>query len=184
MNHQPYLEWIFSDGEIGLDRLNQQQRYEFDQHLNSCSSCRSLFSAWHATEVYLQNQSLISPKPGFTSRWKLRLEEDRKLFHRRQTKVTLAVSIGGSLLLLVLLFLLTWPWLRSPSLLVWTWIYHIFFLYSYVGLVNEIIVRVIQSATFVIPITWLIILIGILSELGVLWIVSYRLLTNPRRITR
>jgi len=184
MNHQPYLDWIFYDDETVEDQRTLQQQKEFEEHLQGCSYCRSISDAWRGTEGCLQSQTMISPSPGFSSRWKVRLEEDRKLSHRHQTQATLVVSIGGAFLLLASLAILTWPWLSSPSLLLWTWIYHIFTLYSYVELVQEIVIRLLQSATVAVSISWLIISIGLLSELGVLWIVSYRLLTNPRRILR
>jgi hypothetical protein len=41
-----------------------------------------------------------------------------------------------------------------------------------------------RAATGVVPVVWWVLFAGLLCELGVLWVVSFRLLTNPRRITQ
>ncbi len=54
----------------------------------------------------------------------------------------------------------------------------------FVELARDIFGNLLRTATIAVPIAWLIVLAGLISELGVLWIVSFRLLTNPRRIMR
>jgi hypothetical protein len=184
MNHQPFRDWLLTGDEPGEDALTPQQRTELQDHLKTCESCRSISDAWMAVENHLHGQSIIGPNPGFTSRWETRLETERKRIHRRQTRLALLFSVGGATAILAVLVALIWPWLRSPSMLLWTWVYHLFTLYSYAELGQDLLVNLLRTATIAIPITWLIVLVGLLSELSVLWIVSYRLLTNPRRIVK
>jgi len=184
MNHQPFRDWLFSGDEPGEDGLDLQQRTELQEHLQSCESCRSILEAWPMVEKHIQEQTMVEPKPGFTSRWEARLEAERRRVHRRQTGLVMLFSVGGVLVLSISMILLTWPWLRSPSMLLWTWIYHLFTLYTYAELGREILINLLRNATIAVPITWLIVLAGLLSELGVLWIVSFRILTNPRRIIK
>ncbi len=184
MNHQPFRDWLFTGDEPGEDILTQQQHAELQQHLNSCESCRSMTDAWMVVENHLRGQSMIEPNPGFTSRLEARLEAERRRIHRRQTRLVLLFSVGGAAAILAVLVTLVWPWLRSPDMLLLTGVYRLFTLYSYAKLGQELLVNLLRTATIAIPITWLIVLVGLLSELGVLWIVSYRLLTNPRRIMK
>jgi len=184
MNHQPFRDWLFTGDEPGEDVLAQQQRAELQEHLQNCESCRSMSDAWLIAEKNLQGKVMVGPKPGFTSRWETRLEVERRRIHRRQTTLVLLFSISGVVVLLATFAILIWPWLGSPSMLLWTWIYHLFTLYSYAELGQEILINLLRTATIAVPITWLIVLVGLLSELGVLWIVSFRLLTNPRRIMK
>ena len=184
MNHQPYMEWLFVDDESGESVLTPLQNTQLQDHLQDCELCRSLSDAWQQAGAHLQEQVMVEPEPGFTSRWEVRLEVERRRALWRQTGVVLAFSVGGAIVVFVTLAILTWPWLRSPSVLLWTWLYHIYTLYSYTTLAQDFLVSLFRAATGAIPITWWIVLVGLLSELGVLWIVSFRLLTNPRRITR
>ena len=184
MNHQPFRDWLFTGDETGEDVLVPQQRTELLEHLQGCETCRSILDAWPMVENHLNRQVMVEPEPGFTSRWEARLETERRTIHRRQTGLVFLFSVGGAVVLSVTLAVLTWPWLRSPNMLLWTWIYHLFTLYSYVELGQEILVKLLRTATIAVPITWMIVLVGLLSELGVLWLVSFRLLTNPRRIVK
>ena len=184
MNHQPYTDWLFTGDMAGEDVLSPRQKAELQEHLQSCTPCRSMSDAWQMTERHLRGQDLTEPRSGFISRWEARLETDRKRAHRRQSGAMLAVCTGGAAVILIVLAILTWPWLRSPGLLLWTWIYHLFTIYSFVELARDIFGNLLRTATIAVPITWLIVLVGLISELGVLWIVSFRLLTNPRRIIR
>ena len=184
MNHQPYLDWLFAGDEPNDEPLTQPQHTALQDHLQSCEACRSLFDAWHKTEAHLQEMTMAAPQPGFTSRWQGRLEAERIRAHRRQIRAMLVFCVGGALLLFTALVILILPWVHSPNLLVWTWLYQVFTIYSFVELAQDLLAGLLQTATGVISITWLVILLGLLSELGVLWIVSFRLLTNPRRIMR
>jgi len=184
MNHQPYLDWLFSGDEPGDDMLAPQQNVELQEHLQSCELCRSMSDAWQIVEKHLQGQTMVEPEPDFISRWEARLEVERRRMHRRQIGAMLVFSVGGAVVILATLVILIWPWLGSPGVLLWTWIYHLFTLYSYTELAQDILVRILRTAIIAVPVTWVIIMMGLFSELGVLWIVSFRLLTNPRRIMK
>jgi hypothetical protein len=77
-----------------------------------------------------------------------------------------------------------YPWLRNPSLLLWTWVYQWFSMFSYANVLQELGVSLLQGVSGIIPLAALVIGLGLLSELAVLWVVSFRLLTNPRSVLK
>jgi predicted anti-sigma-YlaC factor YlaD len=184
MNHKLYEEWLFTNVEGLEGELTPDQATDLQEHLRECASCRELVEAWQEVEVQLQEAPLAAPQPGFANRWQARLEADLRRLHRRQTLAVLAFSVAGAALLLGSLALLALPWLQSPRVLLWSWIYRMFILLSFAETAGDSLGSLFESTINVVPVFWWVLFAGILSELGVLWIVSYRLLTNPRRITR
>ncbi len=75
------------------------------------------------------------------------------------------------------------PWIQSPKALVWAGVYRLITLFSYVQLAQDVVLPFFQAATGAVPLFWWIIIAGVLTQLGVLWVVSYRILTNPWRIS-
>ncbi len=60
---------------------------------------------------------------------------------------TLAFVSGGILVLIGLLVFIAWPWLRSPNLLLWTWIYQWITLFTYANAMREVVVPAIWEIT-------------------------------------
>jgi len=183
MNHQLYEEWLFADAEPSEQGLTAQQAAALQEHLRDCPGCQALAESWQGTQAILRSQEMVAPAAGFTSRWQVRLAAEREFAHRRQTQVMLGLTIGGALVLMLVLVSLAWPWLQVPGVFWWAWLYRLFTLIAYAGAAQEIISTMFRAATGVVPIVWWVIFTGLLCELGVLWVVSFRLLTNPRRIT-
>ncbi len=178
MNHQSYVNWIFDNDQD----LTTQQADDLNEHLHACERCQSLADSLHNLEAALDQAELIGPQSGFVTRWENRLEASRKRLHRRQIIITLSFVVAGLAVLLGVLVFAAWPWLRTPSLLFWTWIYQLFTIYTYLDALRELASPLLAGSRGAIAMLVWVFGLGLLSELAVLWVVSYRLLSNPRRI--
>ncbi len=184
MNHRLYEEWLFAyqDSE---DELTPQQTTALREHLQGCEACRLLANAWQDLELRLQDVPLLAPEPGFTNRWEKRLQVERQRVQRRQVVITLAFILSGVLALGGTLVFLVWPWLQTPDVLLWTGLYRLYTFYAYLVTASGFLSGLFRTATGSgLSLIWMMVLAGMLSELGVLWVVSFRLLTNPRRATK
>ena len=180
MNHKPAIDWLFADP----DELSQAQTAVLQEHLEDCENCQELVESYRQLTAALKKSEQIGPEAGFASRWQVRLQASREKAHRRQIMATLAFVLGGILVSIGLLAFIAWPWLRSPDLLLWTWIYQMITLFTYANALREVVVPAIWEIKDLMPLAAWVFGFGLLSEMAVLWVVSYRLLTNPRRITK
>ena len=189
MTHQHYEEWLFAyyderAMQLPEERLTTEQEAELLAHLKECDDCRTLARVWQQVDTHLRDAPLTEPQPGFTQRWEARLLDDRKRTQRNQTAAVLGFSAFGVITLLAALFLLTIPLIQTPKALVWAGVYRLITLISYLQLAQDTILPFVQAATGAVPVFWWLIIAGLLTQMGVLWVVSYRLLTNPWRITQ
>jgi predicted anti-sigma-YlaC factor YlaD len=178
MNHQIYIDWIFEDGQD----LTTQQAVDLDEHLQGCERCQSLADSFHNLEAALDQAEVVGPQSGFVTRWENHLEASRERLHRRQIITTFLFVVAGLAILLGVLIFAAWPWLRTPSLLFWTWIYQLFTIYTYLDAAREFASPLLAGSRGAITMLAWVFGLGLLSELAVLWVVSFRLLTNPRRM--
>lgn len=177
-NHLPFEDWLFSD-----EPLDSRDSRSLKEHLQACPSCSELALAWLEVESRLKGAPMLAPSPGFTARWESRFAADRLRKERRQTLYILLFSLGGAALLLAILAWLTLPALRSPEPLFWTSVYRLFSLATLADSARDTVASIFRSFSGLISITWIILFAGLISELGVLWVVTLRLLTRPRRVT-
>ncbi len=180
MNHKPALDWLFEDP----DDLTAAQSKGLQEHLAECTGCQQLSESYRDLSLALKRSGQVGPEAGFAERGQLRLEASRALAHRRQIIATLAFMVGGLVILLVLLLAFAWPWLRSPQLMLWTWIYQLMTMFAYANALREIVVPTVWELKDLMPLAAWVFGFGLLSEMAVLWVVSYRLLTHPRRVTK
>jgi len=178
MNHQIYIDWIFEDAQ----NLTTQQAVDLGDHLQDCERCRSLVDSFHNLEAALDQAEMVGPQSGFVSRWENRLAASSERFHRRQIITTFSFVVAGLAILLGVLIFAAWPWLRTPSLLFWTWVYQLFTVYTYLDAAREFASPLFAGSRGIVAMFAWVFGLGLLSELVVLWVVSFRLLTNPRRI--
>jgi len=183
MNHRIYEDWLFISQD-DPQALTPEQEEVLHAHVQDCETCRSLAVAWEQVENGLRNEPILAPEPGFGLRWQARLQADRLHKHQRQTTTVLIFSSLGLAALLGVMLALAWPWVQTPGVFLWVGLYRFITLFAYADAAEGFLSALFQTATGVIPFAAWIILAGLLSELAVLWGVSYRLLTNPRRITR
>ena len=179
MNQNHLESWLFNQDELTLD----QKAARLD-HLHDCESCRILSEAWRQLEEQLSKSQTVIPEPGFTSRWRERVEVDRELSYQHQTLLILTLSFCGVVILLTGVGIFAWPWLRTPNLILWTVMYQLYTYFVFAQETGEFMLTVLDSFARITPTVFWIFLAGIISQLGVLWIVTYRLLTIPRSITK
>lgn len=202
MNHQPYEGWPYSKPEQsrehqvfegwlfsklersragqGVEPLSPEQEIALEQHLQTCESCRMLAAAWPELEGEMRQTPVLEPAPGFSSRWLAIELADRRRLERRQALASLAFTMGAAVLLGGSLLILSLPVLRTPANLFWAWVYEILNLVSWMDTVQEIGSGLARS----LPVTTWVLLAGLVSQLAVLWVVSLRVITNPRRVTK
>ena len=183
MNHQPYEEWLFYDPESPDEKLSNDDILKLEEHLEVCPSCRLLKNTWNEVEVELNLAPQISPEPGFTARWLRRLDKVNEYQNRKQAVSVFLFTLIGISVLLVILIALLWPFISSPNVLFWSFYDRFINAYSLGYIVLTSITALFSTSIKFVPISLWIFLVGIIFELGVIWLVSYRLLTLPRRIT-
>lgn len=176
MNHQPYQDWLFDD------TLDIARADALHNHLESCVECRSLVGAFQQVEHSLRSAPLVAPAPGFTLRWQARLDAERLRLHRRQVRLAFAFGLSGALILLTLLAILLWPLLDMLEVLFWAGAYQLYLVYAFVLNVGQALGAFARGLALVMPLVVWILALGLLTQAAVLWVVSYRYMTNPRRI--
>jgi anti-sigma factor RsiW len=179
MTHETYEMLLFSDAP-----LSPEDQESLQAHLQTCESCRNLAVAWQSVDADLRTAPLVEPQPGFSSRWLERLEMDRQRLQRRQALAALQFYIAGAFLLFGSLLILYWPALQSPGTLILGWLSRIMVLVYFIGSATNLLSSVLFTAVRQVPLFGWVLLAGITTELGVLWVVSLRLLTNPRRLVQ
>ena len=184
MNHRLYEDWLFIHLDPNAGALTAQQAADLHAHVQQCASCQRLASSWRETDVELRRRTMVEPAPGFSTRWQARLEADRKRLHQRQSLLVLAFYMGAAFLVMGSLLALLWPWLGSPEVVFWTWFYRMFTLASYAEVLQGFLRTFFQVAAGSVSPTFWMFFVGILSEVAVLWVVSFRLITNPRRVSK
>jgi len=183
MTHQPYLDWLLVNPDRPIETLTSDQRAALQFHLDECLECQRLSAAWQAVNIELQAAPLMEPAPDFTARWQTRLEASRRRQHRRQSMIIFAMSLGLAFILLTILATLVWPIFQSPRLLLWTYLYQLVRWASLLSSAQQFISSILQGTALSLSPLGLIFAAGGLTLLAVLWVVSYRALTNPHSIS-
>jgi len=184
MNHKIYEDWLFSYLDPQEDALTADQVSSLEDHLTVCERCRTTADSWRAVEDLFRKEKVVSPKPGFVSRWQTRQRQEQEKLHRRQSLAVLIFLSGAAVVLLGSLFILSWPWLGKPEVFLWSWIYRVVSMVTLVDPVKEVVSLILRATPESFSLVWLVLAFGLLCELAVLWLVFYRVLTNPRRVTQ
>ena len=184
MNHTPYEDWLLDDPTKSGKYLSGAEQLALDTHLSECPACRGLSQALQRVENELHKADTVSPVDGFGARWLARLESDRIRLHRKQSYRFIGVSVGLALGMIVYLVYLAWPFLRTPTILLWASLYQAIRVLSLANLSREFISNFTVTANLSIPPSLWVLAVGIVCQICVLWLVSYRYLTNPRRVTK
>jgi hypothetical protein len=176
-NHLLIEEWLLS-----ASSLNPEESLLLQEHLKSCDACRQLSEAWGEVEYRLKASPMRSPEPGFIDRWQLRLADDRLKQHRRQSFSTLALGSAAALVLLIVLGAWAWPLLRDPLPYLMLWSYQLITTFYTLSGVGQALGTVARAIFGLVPGTLWVALLVALGSLGVIWIVTFRKLTSPRRV--
>ncbi len=174
MNHQPFEEWLLNDMPI-----TTEQKRELDLHLRSCSYCSALVE----TGIALKTVKKVSPQPGFSTRFQVRLAERKLAERRRRLWGAVLFTFGG----LAMLMWLASPWLASFFTAPATWIsafvqWGVFIITTLRALTQagSVFLRIIPD--FLSPFAWMIIL-SAFAGVSLLWSVSiWRFVRVPRGV--
>lgn len=178
MNHQKYQDLLFSDQE-----LSHQESVALQEHLQKCDSCYEFAVAWGEVENQLREAPMIAPQPLFTERWQATMEKEIVRNTRKQNRVMLGITWGAAALFLMALLVFGWPLLHSPKVLILAYLYQFIGTLSVVNVVWEVGSAFLQGILNGVSPIWLVVLASMVIELFVLWVVSIRYLSKPRRVT-
>jgi len=169
MNHRPFEDWLLAE-----EPLTTQQKADLQEHLNSCSSCKSLAEI----NIALRNQKLVAPDAGFSSRFHSRLAVRRSVQRRRNYWGAFILVVGAA-------FILTWfflPYLHwitlSPMQMFITWITTLNLVLTSLlayGRAGSVILRV---ASGFIPVYFWVGVFTLTGLFGLLWVVSVHKFAN------
>jgi hypothetical protein len=177
MSHHPYEDLIFSDQE-----LTKQEAMALNDHLQECDACYQLSVASKEIEGWLDEAKMIEPEPGFMTRWQISFEAQKRQSEFRQNRAMLISTIGGGVVIFAAIIYLIWPMIQSPKVYLVTYLYQILSLFSVANLVQGFVSGL--SSSLDNGITWLLLTLGagLITLLSVIWVVSLRVLSRPRRV--
>lgn len=177
MSHQPYEDLIFSD-----QQLSKQEAMALHNHLQECNTCYQLSVASKEIEGWFEDAKMLEPEPGFSTRWQFRFEAEKTQSELRQNRAMLITTIGAGLAVFAAIIYLIWPMVQSPKVYLVTYLYQILSLFSMANLAQSLATGF--SSSLGSGVTWLLIVLGagLITLLSVVWVVSLRVLTMPRRV--
>ena len=113
MDHRPFEGWLLNNQMLDADEKRQ-----LNAHLQVCSSCTALAEV----NLALKSVKTIAPETGFTERFQIRLEAQKKALRRRNFWGFTLLALSA----LSVLTLIAWPvltsLLHSPVDLLASWI--------------------------------------------------------------
>jgi hypothetical protein len=176
MNHHYFEDLLFTE-----QPLTPQDNAALQEHVRDCESCQMLANAWQEVESQLHRSAILEPSSGFTDRWQMRLAVDSQRVQRKQSMLLLGFSIGGATVLLASLAVLLLPLADSPLVFVAAWLSRLAEMIGLIYNTGDVIGKLFETFGGSISLIWVIFGTGLVSLLAVLWLVSYRVLSAPRR---
>ena len=169
MCHQPFETWLLEGKEITKEERNMLQ-----SHLDECAQCSKLHQSWQSVRSKMKTSRMISPEPGFTSRWKDNLakkmqeQQMRQVFKLRRFFLYLGTANVLTMILLVSFILIN----GSPVNWFVSTLNQLLDLTIWLGQAQHFVVSLIQALPPIFPITFWVILTTGLSTLALIWVVS------------
>jgi len=182
MNHQPYQDWLLAEPGRPDAALTAEQAQELGAHMRACQTCQELASALRQVEAELGAAPLLSPAPGFASRWQVRLEKESRRRYTHQDLTWLWVSAAITGLLLVGLLILVWPAMRSPALILWTVVYQAMRLVSLVAGARVFLINLSEAFNLALPLALVVFTAAVLAQLAFAGWLASRFIPYPRRV--
>lgn len=105
MKHKTFEEWIFENEP--LEPGEQKALYD---HLRDCDACYLLEKNWRQVEQLIETAPVAGPVSGFSKRWQVRLDDERRRHARRQSLAMLAATGSGAG---IFLFLFGWQFVQE-----------------------------------------------------------------------
>ncbi len=160
MNHRPFEDWLLDD--LPLD---PQQQRDLQSHLRDCVSC----SAIADSNLALRGTRLMSPQPGFTSRFGVRLARRRTEQRWRQVIGTVLLVLTGLGFVWVFAGPIVEDVITSPAAWIAAVVGYFLFVVTSLSALSEagaVLLRVLPS--FISPAGWFVTLLA-LTGLVALW---------------
>lgn len=177
MRHQLFETWLFEQ-----DALSGEELHALQQHLAECEPCSTLATALRTVDQQLQAAPFVAPAADFSSRWRVRLLEDQRRGHQRQTIAIVLALTAGLIGLWIVAGAQALSWMQAMLPDVFTWLGKAADVISQLNMVREIwgvILGILMSG---IPWIYRVGVPAILVVLALLWFSSiYRLGFVPIR---
>lgn len=177
MNHRPFEDWIFSE-----EPLSPVERADLEAHLQACAACQKLSTNWQEVSGALHTAPMLSPAPGFSSRWQERLATDRTRHQRRLTVLMLVANLGGAWLLFLLLGVTLFPLVVSPTPVVLAGAYRLAAFVASLELALDFVVTFLGTLLGVLPASLWVAVCVMVGALFALWIITFERLSSRRRV--
>jgi hypothetical protein len=176
MNHQPYETWLFSQEELEVEQLK-----ELKVHLHLCEPCDALATALAEAEGQLCSGNLIAPAPGFTNRWRERIEQRKHVSQKRHTSLLFGAFSTGALILFLPLVVRWFLTALSPGDIVTRAMAEVVDWVAVFGFTSDVTTAVIDGMVDTIPMEWWFTLAFVLFSLISLWMVMmHRIQLRPQ----
>lgn len=167
MKHLPYEAWVFEDGP-----LSPRDAEELQSHLEKCEHCSGLAAAMGEVTHHLTSAPTVAPAPGFTARWRARLDAKRaKVGHRNLNLVVIFITIG-LVVLNVLIGSELIPLITPIATEVFEWAGNVINIIARINLVREILSVLVDNFYTAVPLIYRLALPTALAALFVVWFIS------------
>lgn len=178
MNHQFFETLLLSDTE-----LTEAESAMLQDHLQTCRVCLQLSEALKDVDDMFHNSVIAAPRPGFTQRWENILTADIKKRHRTQVFSIVLIGLTCMAALFVLLGFTILPIFISPISVLWAELFGIVTWFSAIEATMNLLSTLLQAVYSVVPITlWVAISFAFLGLCAV-WVVAFKQVTSPRRLS-
>lgn len=181
MCHQPFETWLLEGKDI-----TDEERKMLQSHLDECAQCSKLHQSWQSVRSKMETSQMISPEPGFTSRWKdnlaykLQEQQMQQVFKLRRFFLYLGTANVLTMILLGSFILIS----GSPVNWLVSTLKQLLDLTIWLGQVQHFVISLIQALPPILPITFWVILTTGLSTLALIWVVSLWIISIQGEITK
>lgn len=177
-NHQPFEDWIFS-----RETISREDELALQEHLRQCEDCNCLSESLQKLEFNLKAAPVLSPAPGFSARWMLRVEENRARHQKKQMAIFFSFMFGGAVLLLPLFIFWMLPVIRAPYPYALALAYQAASIYSFTDTVATAVITLYRTIFKVIPPSLLVSLSIATTGMVAIWIAALGKLVYVRRVS-
>lgn len=178
MNHQFFETLLLSDTE-----LTEAESAMLQDHLQTCRACRQLSDALKDVDNLFHNSAFVAPRPGFTHRWEDALAADIKKRQRTQVFSITFIGLVSIAVLFLLLGFTILPIFISPISVLWAELFGIVTWFSAIEGIINLLSTLFQAVFSMVPISMWVALTFAFLGLCAVWVVAFKQVTSPRRLS-
>lgn len=167
MKHRLYEGWI-----VARDELSPDQEKELSIHLESCPQCNDFAQAEQMVERTFSSVQMVEPLPGFTQRWRARLDQKRIKAHRSQTSLLLGLLSIGTVVLFMPIVLQLLSVLISPENLLFDYAKGTVEWLAWFELIGQFVMTFLNTLISTVPVYWWLSIAVFLAGMSLLWGIS------------